>query len=771
MIRYLHLTNFRRHVDTELHFDDGGQIILISGRNGVGKSTIIESIVYALYGEGRHGNRQIDRMIRRGAEIEGMEVELEFDLGGTNYRVRRRRDNKLSSAILYGNDVALVEGPREVSAEIAHLLGMDVRGFRLAVVAQQKELDGLASMRPAERAQLLARLLRLDVVTQARDRARGVFRSERDALRGLGTVESPQALRDEIAGLDEELVGLRAARSEAESAVSELDKFLEDTKDVVRVYQAQVSQQARLEGLATSAKEELGRLVAERAGIVLGEEPGELPDLDELAERVAGVERALAAGEANAKLVSQAAMVEGELAKVEKRLAELYAEAEGLEEYDEESGADAIGAATAAVTELAQRREELIGQRSSALAKVAAAEERLGELSALEATCALCGQEITPEHREKEASSVRATLEAAGAEVAGVNEQLESLASEQEEAKGLVEAARRADSEGRSRNERARALGAESTDLVRRRDTYRDQLSRLQVVPVDLEELYEQQSLLAAEAAAAKNVHEAARVRELVVERINTLDGAITQATTRARQSQEAYEGGAVDAAVERTHGEYQKAVVARSAELVLTGELAKQVAVTEERSTQLRKEAERLAAQSARRGELEHSAQVASECANVLDNVATRLNQQIRPALEGAVGELLSRLSDGRFDAVRLDEEYNLEVRDDGQMRPLNEFSGGEIDLIALAMRLALANVVSERHGSGGAGFLILDECFGSQDQDRRGSILTALRGLRGAYGQILLISHVGGIEDSADRVIEIELDEETGTASASAA
>jgi exonuclease SbcC len=124
--------------------------------------------------------------------------------------------------------------------------------------------------------------------------------------------------------------------------------------------------------------------------------------------------------------------------------------------------------------------------------------------------------------------------------------------------------------------------------------------------------------------------------------------------------------------------------------------------------------------------------------------------------------------LSDGRFDAVKLDEEYNLEVRDDGQMRPLNEFSGGEIDLIALAMRLALANVVSERHGSGGAGFLILDECFGSQDQDRRGSILTALRGLKGAYGQILLISHVGGIEDSADRVIEISLDEETGTASA---
>ena len=768
MIRYLHLTNFRRHADTELHFDDAGQIILISGRNGVGKSTIIESILYGLYGEGRHGNRQIDRMIRRGAEIEGMEVELEFDLADTVYRVRRRRDNKLSSAVLYGNDVALVEGPREVSAEIAQLLGMDSRGFRLAVVAQQKELDGLASMRPAERAQLLARLLRLDVVTQARDRARGIFRSERDALRGLGTVESPHALQAEIEALEVELTGLRTAQEEADAEVSRIDEFLTNTKDVVRVYQAQVSQQARLEGLATSAREELGRLVAERDGIVVGDEVGELPDLQALGERVADVERALAAGEANAKLASQSTMVAGELVKVEARLEEIYAEAETLDEYDIDSSVAAISAAQEKVTTLTTSREALIAERSGALAAVEVAKGRLIELDSLEATCSLCGQEITPEHRDQEIAEVRAALEIAEGLVASAEERLTSLWEDQVLAEDEVDAARGADSQGRARNERARVLGEEAKDLVRRRDTYRDQIERLRVEPVDLDDLYTQKGALAIEAVEAKNLHEAAHVRELVLERIGTLDVAIGQATKRARDSQEAHEAGGVDHAVATQHDEYQKAVVARSAEVALAGELAKQVAVGTERTVQLRREADRLATQANRRGELEHSAQVASQCATVLDNVATRLNQQIRPALEGAVGELLSRLSDGRFDAVKLDEEYNLEVRDDGQMRPLNEFSGGEIDLIALAMRLALANVVSERHGSGGAGFLILDECFGSQDQDRRGSILTALRGLKGAYGQIFLISHVGGIEDSADRVIDISLDEETGTASA---
>ena len=82
--------------------------------------------------------------------------------------------------------------------------------------------------------------------------------------------------------------------------------------------------------------------------------------------------------------------------------------------------------------------------------------------------------------------------------------------------------------------------------------------------------------------------------------------------------------------------------------------------------------------------------------------------------------------------------------------------------ELVDRAVRLGLASVVTERHGAGGAGFLILDECFGSQDPARRGSILNALRGLKQTPGQIFLISHVGGLEDAAGAVIEVDLDDE---------
>jgi exonuclease SbcC len=213
-------------------------------------------------------------------------------------------------------------------------------------------------------------------------------------------------------------------------------------------------------------------------------------------------------------------------------------------------------------------------------------------------------------------------------------------------------------------------------------------------------------------------------------------------------------------------HERYQALEEALSGERALSQSLTTRRAVALERLGALEREAEKIAATAKRREDLAHAAQVASITGAVLEGVATRLNQQIRPDLEGAIGELLSRLSEGKFEGVSLDEEYNISVFDQGALRALGDFSGGEIDLIALAVRLALASVVSERHGAGGAGFLILDECFGSQDQGRRESILAALRGLRGLYGQILLISHVGGIDDAADRVIEIEVDEESGEA-----
>lgn len=770
MIRYIRLNNFRRHADSEISLDSNGQIVLIAGQNGAGKSTIVESIIYGLYGEGRHGTRYLDRMIRRGAELEGMEVEIEFDVADTVYRVKRRRDNKLSSAVLYGNDVALMEGAREVTREITRLLGMDSRGFRLAVVAQQKELDGLASMRAGERGATLSRLLRFDAVSSAKERARGMFRSERDALRGLGSAEDPEIRASEIKDIKGRLEGLVIQRDLAAQEVSGIDERISALFGTEQAYSVALSQQGRLDGLVESATSEYSRITEELARIVVGPEPGELADPRLIAEELSKVEASLAVAESNRRLGEQASMVGAELQKVVEREIRLQERVRQIGESHEEleEAEKALDERRNKVNETMAGLEVASDKLSRAHSELQAAQNRAQELAGLEARCELCGQDISDEHKtsqqqaaKKKVSKIRKSCDALEKTVRSIRSMLDEAREQALDAESRV-------GKTRARLVEKEGLTGELVELSRRRETYEDQLARIEVVLVDDSVLLEQRARLSIALGEAQSRAEAEALRQLVLERYRVLKESEESALARLEEARTLRDLGQVSPTLVAAHLEFLHLEEAKAAELALMGEISTQVAVLAETLRGLESDYERVVKTRQRRAEMEKSAQVAAECARVLDEVGVKLNQQIRPALEGLVGELLSRLSDGRFDAVSLDQDYNLSVREAGAMRALGDFSGGEIDLIALAMRLALAGVVSERHGAGGAGFLILDECFGSQDQQRRESILSALRGLRGVYGQILLISHVGGLEDSADLIIEVSIDKESGVACA---
>jgi exonuclease SbcC len=81
------LQNFRQHADTRIEFGPG--VTGIIGPNGSGKTTILEAIAWAVYGNpAARGTRDSFRFNRAGARS-GVRVELDFDLGGRNYRVVR----------------------------------------------------------------------------------------------------------------------------------------------------------------------------------------------------------------------------------------------------------------------------------------------------------------------------------------------------------------------------------------------------------------------------------------------------------------------------------------------------------------------------------------------------------------------------------------------------------------------------------------------------------------------------------------------------------
>ena len=158
----------------------------------------------------------------------------------------------------------------------------------------------------------------------------------------------------------------------------------------------------------------------------------------------------------------------------------------------------------------------------------------------------------------------------------------------------------------------------------------------------------------------------------------------------------------------------------------------------------------------------IKNKAMNASNASIILNQVENEIATRIVPSIEGTLTEILSVMSGGRFRDLKVNNEYEVSINEEGEYRPISEFSGGEQDLVSLAIRLALANVVKD-HNGGGVEFIILDECLGSQDHQRRETILNGLRNLKSIYKQIFLISHIPGIDDAVDRVIDVSDDEST--------
>ncbi len=134
-------------------------------------------------------------------------------------------------------------------------------------------------------------------------------------------------------------------------------------------------------------------------------------------------------------------------------------------------------------------------------------------------------------------------------------------------------------------------------------------------------------------------------------------------------------------------------------------------------------------------------------------------LSGRLRPLIAARASELLRLTTSGRYSLLELDEDYNIRIVDQGQTFALHRFSGGEQDLANLCLRVAISQVVAERSGKAPVQFIVLDEIFGSQDEQRRRLILEALAHLQAHFRQIFLISHVNEIKEGLPVIVEVQM------------
>ncbi|MEL6926323.1 MAG: hypothetical protein AAFO94_19935, partial [Bacteroidota bacterium] len=135
-----------------------------------------------------------------------------------------------------------------------------------------------------------------------------------------------------------------------------------------------------------------------------------------------------------------------------------------------------------------------------------------------------------------------------------------------------------------------------------------------------------------------------------------------------------------------------------------------------------------------------------------------TYILEKVRPTISNEASQLFERITNGRYEGIEVDDNFEFHIFENGVSYPITRFSGGEIDLANLCLRIGISKAITELSGrSGSLGFLGFDEVFGSQDEDRRFGILHALEHLSEQYRQIYIISHVNSVKEHFPAILQI--------------
>lgn len=789
----LHLLNFRQHRDTDIEFGPG--LTGIIGANGTGKSTLLEAIAWALYGmEAARGTRDSIRW-RRARPRSEVKVELEFGLGAHEYRVVRT---------LYGADLYLDGAPQpiattlnEVSARLTRVLGMTRDEFFNTYFTGQKELALMATMKPTERGQFLSRLLGYDKLRLAQERVRqrrSELKAELSALEVGWPDPAALAAERERRGSVREEAARRLERAADALAATQAasDQHLPVFREMTELrerYGALATERRVSEERVRQVVEQIARLQAEHAAAAAAR-----AELESLADAVAAYARqrtALAEQDALAGDAARRDTLETQLGEIAKqrveldlRLAESRSAASEAKDVVQRLEADR-GEQEDAERLYNERHAAWVRERQDAESRRQSLLDQYRDLEAQrvrireagdKGICPTCGRPLGADHLrsvlellETQLEEVRANgqyfrarmdqLQPAPADLEAIEARRRQLAEAVERgAQELAVATRSAEvaigleKQLRRLDERAAGLGSEVAGLRVGYDAGRRETLRRTVAELEPRAARAQRLAAEAERAArlATDLHEAEGRRAASVEQL----AAVEREQTAMAFTEESYQSAAREMARLESawrHAELDVAVaraeLGGASDALAAAERAEQEAV----------------ARAARAAAVQGDLRLHNELDRALGDLRTDLNQEMRPELAALAADFLAALTDGRYDEIDLDEEYQVTVLEDGE--PQTVISGGEEDLTNLVLRFAVSQMIADRSGQPLA-LLVLDEIFGSLDEARRAQVVHLLRALEARFPQVVLITHIEGVRESLDRVLRVRYDEASGCA-----
>ena len=793
------LKNFKRFRDAEIFFKDG--ITGVLGNNGTGKSSLVQAIFFALYGVQATGISADYVVSSFASPKDKCEVRLEFRIGGDNFTVVRTFKKGKSAnhdASFYREKKLVATGVSQVETEVKRTLGMGPVDFKNTIYAGQKDLLTLLETTPGKRKEWFLRALGIDflntesqkVLKEQIDEKSGALQGSEGELKALTermSAEDNASLQASVVTFRQTIADQKKQHAELHAKKTtlsaELRKFSEKMTECSRMVERQLALSLELAGL----EQQQERIRATLSGLATSEQeyhtleqsigtyPGKKEQLDLVRKQKSMFEQ----------YRTEHRFAEQRRTDLTLQLNKSRAKITALEEEAKKVTTLAAGIRTALSldpgitdatleTAYSTRQSEIV----HAIGTFTAREERLVaehkklladwdtiKNAGTDGICPLCRQKLGSHYTsiEQEFATQMEQVRNQAVDVCAEQERLTAEKIRIEAQKPAVNELRNLVEKQKTKADIEREL-AELSEQIHKNDiAHQSVVKKIEVLGFD-------------DAVFTRTEKEVAALEKLQL-RYNELGKKIAQGAVFQKQvadlgvqiEKKKADLTELNALIERSScdpkagidlegvlNETETALRNAESEIARTTE---RLVHAEEKIADYKKSEAQIAALKQQITAVKDEIELLKLTRALIAEYVVYLMQVVRSRLEGEVSHIISEITGGRYEQVLLDEDFNLLVRDVDDDYAIDRFSGGEQDDIAVALRIALSRYLAELHQVHESTFLIFDEIFGSQDEERRSNLLTALRTQESRFPQILLISHIAEMQGEFANTLVIEM------------
>lgn len=772
-------------------------LFLIHGRTGAGKTTVLDAMTYALFGESSGGGRGDFAAMRSdfAPDEQNTCVSFVFSIRGKRYkftrelRVRTKRNGEKELQAAQdaffedeaGSFVPFFENPgiKNIRQKAEELLGLTCEQFRQVILLPQGKFEELLVADSAAKEEILVTLFKAEQWQELTDwlcdRANDLKREKEAHEQKIRSIleqhacDSVDALRGSLEEMRKQEAGAKARQKDTATHLGQARAALQDAQTVKSLFDERDG--AEINCMQIAGREKETALLEEKISRALLAE--EILPLRKEAAQIQGQKQ---------QWEEKQRQAEHEKLEGEKRLAQAVQRLQAVFRSIREEQAALVKAAAQLKGQKAIREAEYQKAFEAYMKDAAfALSEGLTEGQA----CPVCGSEHHPSPaRHSETNTTLEQVNAAKKEIGRIDKQL--LAQEKE---GLV----------LQHLSQACETSIERYCKDQKQDTgtAREDKANLKKWTAEADEAF--QALQAAAAAYDLAKQENEKLQSAFAAAMDVFKEACL---ARGFQTDEQFrascmskeERTAAQASIQDYHVQLK---VAQQALENLEGKIAglqkpdtqalqKEV---EEREREKQETDTLLASIQAKAGLIGDALEKASAAQKELEEKAAEYVELdvfakllrgdkgvglkryvlgvMLSAITGQANRLLKKAHDGRYQLYRTAEGQgrarkvglDLEVFDaySGERRSVKSLSGGEKFLVALSLSLGLSAVVQAQSGGIRIDAMFVDEGFGSLDPSSIENALDILASIRGGQRLVGIISHVQLLKENIDASIEV--------------